>query len=223
MPDTRETPQTRPVISQPLPVIRQPIIQRQAINLSKLQLEAAYKRTVNIVSGSGKNTHFASGVILTPELIMTAGYIFDAGSPKLSIESSDRSLSISNYNVKYFSRHESDKEGIAIIVLDKPIEKLSPPAPSIAVPAKSDIKVTLIGFKLGKDKVISEGVARASGSPAEFFHTSQSTGGMGGGPIIDQTSGNIIGVHFGRVNGLSNDKLAYPITSDIQAFVKKHK
>ena len=152
---------------------------------------------------------------------MTVGYVFKPGTPELTIEAGKKSHSISDYDVKTFSSNKSDKDGIAIIILDKPIEKLTSPAPTISTPSNQDRKITLIGFKLGQDKVISEGVSRASKSPSEFFHTAQSTGGMGGGPIIDQASGNIIGVHFGRVNGLSKDKLAYPITPEIQAFVKK--
>ena len=214
--------QPRPVISQPQPVIPQPIAQARTVDLSRLKLEAAYTYTVNIVSGADtKNKLSATGVILSPKLIMTVGYVFKPGTPELTIEAGKKSHSISDYDVKTFSSNKSDKDGIAIIILDKPIEKLTSPAPTISTPSNQDRKITLIGFKLGQDKVISEGVSRASKSPSEFFHTAQSTGGMGGGPIIDQASGNIIGVHFGRVNGLSKDKLAYPITPEIQAFVEK--
>ena len=212
----------QPVIAEPQPVIPQPIAQTRTIDLSRLKLEAAYTYTVNIVSGADtKNKLSATGVILSPKLIMTVGYVFKPGTPELTIEAGKKSHSISDYDVKTFSSNKSDKDGIAIIILDKPIEKLTSPAPTISTPSNQDRKITLIGFKLGQDKVISEGVSRASKSPSEFFHTAQSTGGMGGGPIIDQASGNIIGVHFGRVNGLSKDKLAYPITPEIQAFVKK--
>jgi len=214
----------RPVISQPQPVAPQPVFQRQAVDLSRVNLEAAYKNTVNIVSGTDtKNPLSATGVIISPKLIMTAGYVFEPGTPDLTIESGKKSRSISDYDVKTFPSKKSDQDGIAILILDEPIEKLTSPAPTISVPSNVDKKITLIGFKLGKDKVISEGASSASKSPAEFFHSAQSTGGMGGGPIIDQASGNIIGVHFGRVSGLSKNKYAYPITSEIQAFVKANK
>ena len=111
--------QPRPVISQPQPVEPQPVFQRQAVDLSRVNLEAAYKNTVNIVSGADtKNPLSATGVIISPKLIMTASYVFESGTPELIIESGKKSLSISDYDIKIFPSKKSDQDGIAILILD---------------------------------------------------------------------------------------------------------
>jgi len=191
-------------------------------------------------------TYVGSGVLIAPNLVMTADYLLDdtlGGTPRvdimqdLSINFGDFTENLSIREIREFPGR-SDGQNIAILEID-PIRGYDGFRIDISSRSSTaDDKMAVIGFPAFSPRapeVITEkvfnsvfnskrvlfGEVLGSGENGEMMHNALTLAGVSGAPIIDLTTGNVVAIHMGGVfNGLKKENFATILSPELLNYVE---
>jgi len=214
----------------------------------KLQnITAATVKITRRNSQSGSGSSVVSGVLLAPNLLMTADFLFD-GLAGVSDEVVTQDLSINfgenteNLFVRDFREFPGRPDMSNIIVLQiDPIQTYDEIRVNVSAERSAQgTEMAAVGFPALNSRtpqVIVEQVFRSESNhkrilfgnvlgyddTGQMKHDALTTGGVGGAPIVDLTTGDIVAVHWGGFfKGLKKENTAQPLSAELLTYVQQY-